>query len=141
MGPRDETLVGGAMAAATLHHLPHELLTADALRRRWPQFVVPENWHAFFEPDSGFLLPERAISTYAELAMRQGAEIHGREPVRQWKREGASYVVRTDDASYLADRLVLCGWAVTMRLGETKVTRMWFRVSRWPEIARKSGRY
>jgi len=116
MGPAGKTLVGGALAAAGLHHLPHELLTADELRRRWPQFVVPDDWHAFFEPDSGFLLPERAIATYAELAMRHGAEIHGQEPVRLWKREGGHYVVSTDRGTYLAERLIFCGGAWSGKL-------------------------
>jgi len=116
VGPRNKTLVGGAMAAARLHHLPHELLTADELRRRWPQFVVPDEWHAFFEPDSGFLLPERAISTYAELAMRRGAEIHGQEPVRQWRRDGRNCVVNTDYGEYAAERLIFCGGAWSGKL-------------------------
>src|SRR6202161_4270783 len=45
IGPRDKTLVAGALAAARLHHLPHELITADELRRRWGQFMVPDDWH------------------------------------------------------------------------------------------------
>jgi sarcosine oxidase len=141
IGPRGKTLVGGALAAAKLHHLPHELLAADELHRRWPQFVVPDSWHAFFEPDSGFLLPERAISTYAELAMRQGAEIHGQEPVREWKRNGESYLVRTDYESYSADRLIFCGGAWTGKLlnklgVRLKVTRQVLAWA-WPKEPRQ----
>jgi sarcosine oxidase len=116
MGPLDKTLVGGALTAAELHHLPHELLTADELRRRWPQFAVPDHWHAFFEPDSGFLLPERAISTYAKQALRHGAEIHGQEPVRHWRRDGSHYVVTTDCGQYAAERLIFCGGAWSGKL-------------------------
>jgi sarcosine oxidase len=137
MGPRDKTLVGGALVAAKLHQLPHELLTADELRHRWPQFVVPESWHAFFEPDSGFLLPERAISTYAEFAMRNGAEIHGQEPVREWKHDGGHYVVQTDYGSYAAERLIFCGGAwsgklldkLGVRLKVTRQVMAWV----WPK--------
>jgi sarcosine oxidase len=138
MGPAEGTLVGGALTAAKRHHLPHELLTAAELRCRWPQFVVPEDWNAFVEPDSGFLLPERAVSTYAELAMQRGARIHGREPVREWKREGSCYLVRTDQATYAAQRLVFCGGAWSGALLRTlniplKVTRQvlaWV----WPQV-------
>jgi sarcosine oxidase len=116
IGPKDKTLVGGALAAAKMHHLPHELMDAGELRRRWPQFVVPDDWHAFYEPDSGFLLPERAIGAYAEHALRRGAEIHAREPVRQWKREGSHYIVQTDVATYAAGRLIFCGGAWSGKL-------------------------
>jgi sarcosine oxidase len=116
MGPRDGALVGGALAAAELHHLPHELLAAHELGRRWPQFVVPDSWHGFYEPESGFLLPEKAISAYAELAMRDGAEIHGQEPVRQWKREQSHFIVRTDFATYAAEKLIFCGGAWSAKL-------------------------
>jgi len=113
MGPRERTLVGGALAAAELHGLPHELLAAEELRKRWPQFVVPDDWHGFYEPDSGFLLPERAIGTYADMAMRRGSEIHGQEAACEWRADrgpaGVHYVVTTDAGTYAAGRLVFCG--------------------------------
>jgi sarcosine oxidase len=141
IGPREKTLVGGALAAARLHDLPHELLSAAELRRRWPQFVVPDDWHAFFEPDSGFLLPEKAITAYAEWAMRYGAEIHGREPVREWKRDGEQYIVRTEQANYTAPRLIFCGGAwsgkllagLGVRLKVTRQTLAWV----WPKEPRQ----
>jgi sarcosine oxidase len=128
MGPQDKTLVAGALAAAREHHLPHELLDADELRRRWPQFVVPDDWHALVEPDAGFLFPERVINTYAELAMRRGATIRAQEPVRDWKRETNHFVVTTDQATYRADKLIFCGGAWSASLLKTlgvplKVTR------------------
>jgi sarcosine oxidase len=116
IGPRERALVAGALTAARQHRLPHELLTAVELKDRWPQFVVPEAWHALFEPDSGFLLPERAIGTYAEFAMRAGAEIHGREAVREWSREASAYLIRTDRETYAADRLIFCGGAWSGKL-------------------------
>jgi sarcosine oxidase len=128
MGPSDGALVSGALSAAKLHHLPHEMLDAGELRRRWPQFVVPDDWHAFYEPESGFLLPEKAISAYAEQAMRCGAEIHGQEPVLEWRAEKSHYIVRTDYATYTAERLIFCGGAWSAKLLEQlhlplKVTR------------------
>lgn len=116
IGPREKMLVAGALAAAKQHGLPHELLNVTELKKRWPQFVIPEDWHALFEPDSGFLLPERAIAAYAEFALRSGAEIHGRETVRQWKRDGSAYIVRTDRETYASDRLVFCGGAWSAKL-------------------------
>jgi sarcosine oxidase len=128
MGPQSKTLVAGALAAAREHHLPHQLLDADELRRRWPQFVVPDDWHALVEPDAGFLFPERVITAYAELAMRRGATIHAREAVRDWKEERDHYAVQTDRATYRAAKLIFCGgaWSASLiqNLGvPLKVTR------------------
>lgn len=128
IGPTDRTLVSGALAAARKHHLPHEVLSSEELKRRWPTFVVPADWAAVAEPDAGFLLPERVIHAYADLALRHGAEIHAHEPVRHWQREGSGYLVQTHVGTYAADRLIFCGGAWSGRLladlgASLKVTR------------------
>ena len=89
--------MGGAVAAARRHGLGHEVLGVEEVRRRWPQFVVPGEWAGFYEPESGFLVPERVIGTYAEMAMRHGAEIHGQEGV-DWLAEGRGGVCGDDGA-------------------------------------------
>src|SRR5688572_25835037 len=73
MGPPDRDLVAGSLAAARLHKLPHELLSRAELARRHPQFTVPDEWSAVVDPDAGFVMPELAISSFAEQAMRRGA--------------------------------------------------------------------
>lgn len=122
IGPREGALVAGALSAAKLHSLPHELLDVPELRRRYPQFVVPEAWHAFCEPDAGFLLPERVIQTHAQEALRLGALLHTHEPVRSWERDGNGYVVRTDQSTYHAGALIFCGgpWSAKL-LAELKL--------------------
>src|SRR5579864_298322 len=81
IGPPNGPTVAGSLQSARQHGLPHELLDRDELRRRFPQFRVPDDWVALHEPRAGFLMPERVISAYAEAAIRAGALLHGREPV------------------------------------------------------------
>ncbi len=54
-------LFEGARLAATLHGLPHEILTSRELRRRFPAFHLPAETMALYQPEGGFLLPERSI--------------------------------------------------------------------------------
>ena len=116
MGPPDGEIVAGSLQSARTHGLAHEVLTRDELARQFPQFQLPESYVALHEPQAGFLVPERVISAYAELALRAGAEIHGREPVLDWKQEPGGITVRTARGEYRADKLIVCGGAWSARL-------------------------
>jgi sarcosine oxidase len=116
MGPYDGGLLNGALKAAGVHRLPLELIIEDERQKRWPQFVLPENWGTLFDPEAGFLRPERVISTYAQLAMKSGAEIHGNEAVRRWKATDQRVEVETDRDTYTATHLIFTGGAWTGKL-------------------------
>jgi sarcosine oxidase len=53
-------LVKGTLAAARQHALPHEVLDAAALTRRYPAFRVPSDFLGVVQPDGGFLEAEPA---------------------------------------------------------------------------------
>lgn len=116
LGPADGELVGGARRAAQEFSLPHAILDHGELRRRYPQFVVPENFVGLLEENAGFVLPERAIALHAWLALRHGAELHGQEAVGRWRPEGAGLEVVTAKGTYRAGRIVFCGGAWTDHL-------------------------
>ena len=75
MGPSDGVCFTGSLRSAVEHDLPHERLDRDELRRRHPQFEVPDDYEAVYEPKAGVLLSELVISTHAQLAMKDGAVI------------------------------------------------------------------
>ena len=116
MGPSDGEIVRGALASARTHALAHELIASDDLPKRFPQFRLPEGWVGVLEPEAGFLLPERVIAAYAEAALRRGAEIHGREPVLEWKADAHRARVRTAIEEDHAKHLVICGGVWSDRL-------------------------
>lgn len=113
LGPPEGELIAGSLQAARMHGLAHELLDPAAARARWEPFRVPQRFGALYEPDAGFVLCERAIAAMAEQAMRCGAELRGREPVRAWHVEGDGVRVVTDRATYHAGHLVLTSGAWT----------------------------
>src|SRR5262249_40104852 len=68
---------------------------------------------AVFQPQGGFLLPERCVINYARAAQEDGAEIHTRETVLGWERTSQGVAVRTASSTYEASKLVVTAgpWA------------------------------
>src|SRR5690349_14495398 len=104
--PRDAVFEGSLRSCLT-HGLRHEVLTSAELTRRFPAFQLPRDHAAVFQPDGGFLLPEKAIGAYARLAAQHGADIRPFENVRAWTTQGDDVEVRTDAGIFGADQLVL----------------------------------
>jgi sarcosine oxidase len=111
MGPERGQLVPGAEASANLHHLHRELLGAEEVMRRFPNFRVPDGTVATYDPEAGVLRPERAIQAQLDRAREGGAELHFGEAVRRWEEAADGLVVHTERESYRADGLVLAAGA------------------------------
>jgi len=93
---------------ATRNAIPHETLTTDDIRSRYPQFDVTDGTFGYFEPEAGYLLPEECVRAQLELAKRHGAVLHTNERVRTWQSDGKSVTVSTGTAVYTARKLVIC---------------------------------
>lgn len=116
-GAPDGELISGILRAAAAHHLPIERVVDRPGPLRWPS-----HFEALFESDAGFLSCDRAIAAFVEDALRHGAEVHGRERILSWRRDGAGLAVETDRDRYRVGRLVLTAgaWAPRM-LGGLRV--------------------
>ncbi len=136
-GRAESEFVAGALRSAQKHHLPHEMLSHSELASRYPQLTLPDDHVALYEPAAGFILADLAVSTFAELALRHGGEIHGHESVVSWEESDDGVIVTTDRDTYRARKLVVCAgpWASHMLEGlgvRLRVTRQplgWF----WPK--------
>jgi sarcosine oxidase len=111
IGPIDGAIVAGARRSAVEHDVPHEMLTADEVRRRWPAYDPPDDHAALFEVRAGLLLPEVCVETYLELARRHGATTRTGERVQSWRADGQGVAVTTDSATYRAARVVFTAGA------------------------------
>ena len=112
-GPPGSGLFEGALASCFEHDLAHETLSGAEVNRRYPGYRLPDDHLCLFQPDGGFVLPERSIVAHVTLAQALGAEIRGHEPVLEWKQiAGGGVRVRTPRRAYEAGRLVLStgGW-------------------------------
>ncbi|PMP85152.1 MAG: N-methyltryptophan oxidase, partial [Roseiflexus castenholzii] len=61
IGRAESGVVRGALRSAQMHHLPHELLDAADIRRRFPPFNVGDDEVALYEARAGFLDPEATV--------------------------------------------------------------------------------
>jgi sarcosine oxidase len=117
-GPEGGRTFQGALEAAQLHDLPHEVLDVPELRRRYPAYGDFEpDTRVVFQPEGGFLLAERTLLAHVQQAIAHGAELHFHEAVDGWDLTASGGVtVTTGRATYEADRLVICAgpWAARL---------------------------
>jgi sarcosine oxidase len=112
-GTPESAVFQGSRRSCELHDLPHEVLDATQLRQRFPGYRLPGGYLALFQPEGGFLLPERCVVAHVEAAQALGAEVHAREQVLEWRTRGDGFEVQSDRAIYHAERLVISAgpWA------------------------------
>jgi sarcosine oxidase len=114
--------------SASLYNLKINLFNTEEAAQRFPQFAVPKDFETLFEPDAGFVTPEKAIRIYTEQAIRKGAQIKTHEQVLNWKKEGNSIVVTTDKNIYNCSKLIITAGAWARKMlptlsGKLKITR------------------
>lgn len=134
LGPPDDRLTAGSLASALPHALPHEQLSAAAVRERWPWLVPSERQVGFVDPGAGILFPERIVRAELARARILGAELRLDEPVLAWRADGAGVEVRTAKGTYTGDRLILAtgAWmrtelaALGVTLEVERLTLHWF---------------
>ncbi|HEY8773706.1 MAG TPA: N-methyl-L-tryptophan oxidase [Gaiellaceae bacterium] len=106
-GPPGSFVFEGSRRSCEEHGLEHEVMGAAELERRFPAYRVPVETLALFQPDGGFLLPERCIVAHVELAQALGAVVQARERVLSWEPTDDGVRVTSDRGVYEAERLVL----------------------------------
>jgi sarcosine oxidase len=114
LGRPDSPTVAGSLRAAREWDLPHEVLDAPEIRRRFPTLSPDDDEVALYETAAGFVRPELTVSAHLTLAGRWSAELHFDEPVLDWSVTADGGVrVTTAAGSYTAGRLVICpgAWA------------------------------
>jgi sarcosine oxidase len=116
MGLPDSTLVAGTLASSRLHDLPHEVLDAAALMRRYPQFKIPKDFIGVIQPDGGFLEPEKAIRAQLALAKAAGAEIRTGEKVLGIEPAAGGVRITTANGPIEAGKVIVAAgaWASTL---------------------------
>ena len=111
VGSADGDVFAGSLQSARLHSLPHEVLDAAALRRRYPIFRPADDEVALYEPGAGVLFPERCIAAHLRLAVTAGATLHFDTPVTHVQPLADGVEVRTTGGRYRAARVVVTAGA------------------------------
>jgi sarcosine oxidase len=98
--------------------VPHEVLSAPEIHRRFPQFRLRPGEVGIFDPDAARLDPEDCVTAALEVAERNGAVLRFGERALDWTAEGAKVEVVTSEGRYQADRLVIALGAWTSQLSK-----------------------
>ena len=116
LGAHDSRVLGGSLATAQEWGLPHEMLEAAEVTRRFPELTPPAGTVGLLEADAGLVPPEAAVRAQLDRAARAGAELHHDEPVTSWEAVGEGVRVTTAAGSYDAGALVLAPgrWATEL---------------------------
>ena len=101
----------GSLRSCQACDIAHEVLDAAEIRKRHPAIHPAPGMQAVFQPGSGFVVPEAAITAQVNLALDAGAEIHGHERVLEWNGRSGAYRIRTDHGQYEAGRIVVTSGA------------------------------
>jgi sarcosine oxidase len=112
-GPIDSPALVGARRSCDMFGLPHVLYDGASLTTAFPGYRLPSDFTALYQPNGGFLAPERCIEAHVTAAQRVGAIVNARERVLDWTEQDGNVAVRTDRATYTSRRvLVTAGpWA------------------------------
>ena len=135
IGAPSSSLVTGCLKSARLHGLPHELLDAAGMKRRFPQFVLDDDEVAVYESQAGYLRPEECIRQHLRCAEQRGADLNFEEPILSWTSSASRDSVRvvTHKQTYCAKSLVLTAgpWSTEIIPGLTVPLTVVRRVMFW----------
>ena len=138
------TFFANTLAAAKCFEIPHEILDASEIRRRFPLFNVADNEVGYFEPSAGFVRPEECIGAQLELAKAKGATIHRDETVLGFDVSDAGVTVTSDRATYSCAQLIIAAGAWLPELVGRNVA-LWFKVYRqvlyWFDVEHNAAEY
>lgn len=102
------------LGLAQTYGIAHEVLDAEQIRQRFPQFAqVADNAIGYYEPEGGFVRPERCIEVQLRLAEQHGATLYKGETVTDISSDAHGVTVTTDQRTLQADKLVVSAgnWA------------------------------
>ena len=132
-GNKNDVMMKGVRQSASEYKVPVDELSTEEAGKRFHQFSIPDDYDILFEPDAGFLAPEKAIMLYTEQAILNGAVIKTGEKAIEWKIVGNDIKVTTNNASYTCKKLVITAgpWAGKMVPGLSSKLTITRQVIAW----------
>jgi len=142
-GSPHSMIIKGTATAAHQYNIAIETITHEGVLIRYPAIHCPDQFQVLFEPDAGFVTPEKAISLYVSDAIQHNADIMGREKVLEWKEENSGITVITNRNTYTSDRLIIAAGAWSAKVipslpATLKVTKQiigWVNPRKWNDFS------
>lgn len=108
--------IAGYVDVMRRHGVEHELLDADEITRRWPQFRLSGSERGIHQAESGIVDAAKANAVHVALARAAGATVLDGTPVLAVRPSGPHVEVVTAEETYVAERVVVTADAWTNRL-------------------------
>ncbi len=139
-GKPDHPLMKGIHESADKYKIKVDSLRSKKLKTTYPQLNVPDDFEKLSEPEAGFLTPEKAITLYAEQALKHGATIKTKVKVLEWKRINGTIEVKTSAGSFSAKKLVITAgpWAGKMIPGLSSALKITRQMIAWVILKKPS---
>lgn len=115
IGTPDSSLVKGCLESANLHNIEVEQLSSQEIKAKFPFTGITDQAVGVYEKRAGVLFPEKCISSFLDLAKKNGAEIRTGEKVLECSIDEKVYIA-TDKGEYTANKIVFSSGAW---MGET----------------------
>lgn len=143
LGAPDSAVFGGALRSAREHGLAHEVLTARAVRGRFPGLAPAAGLEAVLEPRAGLLFTEECVSALQEAARGEGAAIEHGRPVTAWQADASGVTVATPAGSHRVAHVVLCAgpWLPRLLPPLARPLHVERQLSHWFEPARRAREF
>lgn len=116
IGPPDGWLVPGVLASAREHSLPHELMDAREMGRRYPQHLLAAGDVAVLESGAGYLRPELSVNAAVARAAALGARLMTDTEVTAVLAIGSGVVVESSGGRFECERALIAAGAWTPKL-------------------------
>jgi sarcosine oxidase len=100
----------------TAEDVPFDLLTADEIMRRWPQWHLADDVTGLWQADGGIADPYRGNAAHRRLAESRGATLMDRTPVEAIRANRGGLEVDAGGVTYEAGRVILATDAWTNEL-------------------------
>jgi sarcosine oxidase len=112
-GKPDHLLMKGVHESADKYHIKLDTLRDKDMQTEYPQLNIPNDFEKLFEPEAGFITPERAILLYTQKALQHGALIKTNVKVIAWKKTADGITVTTSAGAYFAKKIIITAgpWA------------------------------
>jgi sarcosine oxidase len=138
LGPRDGAIpLAGYADAMRACDVSFEELDAQAIRSRWPAFVIGDDVHGLYQADGGIVAAERATAAHQRAARKHGATLRDGARVTALEDDGTHVEIEAGGERYRARKLViaagpwsgraLASFGVRLPLDVTKEQAMYFR--------------
>jgi len=115
-GPKQHELLEGVKLSAKKYNIVLKTLNKKECLAQFPTFKFKENYEYLFEPNAGYVEPEKVISIYVELAKSKGAVLLENELVESWNEANNLITVKTKNNTFIAQKIIFTSGGFTQKL-------------------------